>query len=55
LLILTEVYLKINLGATRLRRESTLNPIWRHARQLLPFGIVLSGVAFYDKTCGLYD
>jgi hypothetical protein len=40
------------IGASRISYEKTLNPVWRHTRKLLPFGLIIGGIMFTDSHFG---
>ena len=50
---LMDVFLMLFKGASRIRYEQKFNPVWRHARKLMPFGILLSAVALVDMKTGI--
>lgn len=50
-IIIFDIYF---IGASRISYEKTLNPVWRHGRKLLPFGLIIGGVMFTDSHFGIY-
>jgi hypothetical protein len=50
---LMDVVFCIKLGASRMKYEQKFNPVWRHARKLMPFGILFSGLAYADMQTGI--
>jgi hypothetical protein len=50
---LTDVFFYINEGASRIQYEKKFNPVWRHARKLVPFGILFSALAYADAKAGI--
>lgn len=48
-----EVIIIIILGASRISYEKTLNPVWRHGRKLLPFGLIIAGLMYTDVKLGI--